>query len=690
MHYILAKGFKSINGQVEIIDSDSLCYLVRDNRKAATGIRIISKSLLNEYIDYFEKYPNNSPLQAKEDLLGKTETDIHEYEYTDTLTTMAKMVLGEELSSEDKTLFHRCEEVVIEDAALNQFARKCFSFLYKLDSFAAFWPSTILATIKSGATFRTIKDKDNGIVFTGLFKADNTDEGQYFPESYEEDGRLWFLPSNWSRMEYAPGTTGRNALSIQCLKRFIERFYPGYYIEIAQDYYKLVRNESDLLKPYQSKKCRRVIYFGAPGTGKSHAIDKILQKEAPKRNIRTTFHPDTDYSSFVGCFKPTMRNGSIVYEFTAQAFINAYIAAWSDISKPFYLVIEEINRGNCAQIFGDIFQLLDRNQSGESSYSIKPDTDLQIYIGDKLNTIPNIPEEVRTGMEMKLPSNMFIYATMNTSDQSLFPIDSAFKRRWDWRYTAIRPGDNEHAIVVGDKRYSWTSFIRLVNEKIYDLTKSEDKQLGYWFIKPDENNNINWDLFVSKVVFYLWNDVIKDYANMEKYDSPFGKKFAFTTFFDEEGNPIEEQVIEFLDALKVDDVSIEIEDNAPYSDDDNGDEDGTSRDFTEYQINGTGRYKKKYLAKELVQRYVNAHQDMSAFDVVKEWKTLGDLVSHFIELQEEFDQRKDKSPRVATVKCNGETIYVSTNGWGGIKKMKELKTAVESKDWGLTITEYKE
>lgn len=318
-------------------------------------------------------------------------------------------------------------------------------------------------------------------------------------------------------------------------------------MEIADNGYRLLYASVS----YCSDESRQVIYFGAPGTGKSHAVDGIVKKVAPKRNVRTTFHPDTDYSSFVGCFKPAMRDGKIVYAFTAQAFTKAYVGAWSDLSKPFFLVIEEINRGNCAQIFGDIFQLLDRNENGESSYGIRPDSDLQAYISDKLSLVANIPEEIRSGEEMRLPANLFIYATMNTSDQSLFPIDSAFKRRWDWRYTAIKPGEKDHVLVVGVHRYNWTSFIRKVNSKIYDLTKSEDKQLGYWFIMPDVNGEIRWERFVSKAIFYIWNDIVKDYAAMEKEDSAFGRKFAFTTFFDENGNPLLEQTIAFLDALGV-------------------------------------------------------------------------------------------------------------------------------------------
>lgn len=310
---------------------------------------------------------------------------------------------------------------------------------------------------------------------------------------------------------------------------------------------------------------------------------------------------------------------------------------------------------------------------------------------------------------MRLPSNLFIYATMNTSDQSLFPVDSAFKRRWDMRYTAIKPGEKDHVLVVGGHRYNWTSFIRKVNNKIYDLTKSEDKQLGYWFISPDSNNEIDWELFVSKAIFYIWNDVVKDYATMEKEDSPFGKRFAFTTFFNEHGEPIIDQTVAFLDKLEVEKLpanpegysnyndNVVSEPDFEYSDAGSSDEEvdknqdgGTGRDNTKYQINGSGKFDKKYVAYELIKRYIYDHPEESAFDVVKAWKSLGDLVSHFVELQEEFDKRNDKEPRVEVVECKGEKIYVSTNGWGGKTKMQELISAVEAKDWGLNVTEYKE
>ncbi len=420
-------------------------------------------------------------------------------------------------------------EEILTAYSFRQFVRFVLKHFYTTDSFEAFFPRLKTNTYSDG-TFKTISDN-----FNLYFRADDYQEDSYWHDEFIVDGASWYLKNN-------PKSEGFEAFA-----SFVNLYYPDYYIEKRGTQFFLYCAP----KPYSSNKPRQVIYFGAPGTGKSKAIQDIVNSEAKKRHIRTTFHPDTDYSSFVGCFKPSMNGSTIEYAFTPQAFVNAYVRAWSDLSKPFYLIIEEINRGNCAQIFGDIFQLLDRNSDGESSYSINPDKDLQKHINLHLCNVPNIPFEIASGEEMRLPSNLFIYATMNTSDQSLFPIDSAFKRRWDWRYTAIKPGKTDHVLVAGDTRYNWTSFITEVNKKILALTRSEDKQLGYWFIKPNEKNEIDWRHFTSKAIFYIWNDVIKDYAAMEKEDSPFGKRFAFSTFFDENGSPLLSHVIEFLDALGV-------------------------------------------------------------------------------------------------------------------------------------------
>lgn len=289
---------------------------------------------------------------------------------------------------------------------------------------------------------------------------------------------------------------------------------------------------------------------------------------------RTTFHPDSDYSTFVGCYKPHMemvdmttvigetlktvrdekgqprKEKRIVYKYSCQAFLQAYIAAWQDPDRKHFLVIEEINRGNCAQIFGDIFQLLDRNEEGYSSYPIRTDADaeeeLRIVFADKWGLddekakeiddlyrkhYPDgVTKDIKNGSLLLLPSNLYIWATMNTSDQSLFPIDSAFKRRWDWKYIKIAEGrdaetkellnwivkfkyENEGKTFAFE--CSWWEFIHTINEKIAEANSSDDKKLGYFFCKPKAKGGkeIDSKTFVGKVVFYLWNDVFKDEEN---------------------------------------------------------------------------------------------------------------------------------------------------------------------------------
>lgn len=259
------------------------------------------------------------------------------------------------------------------------------------------------------------------------------------------------------------------------------------------------------------------IFYGAPGTGKSHKIKKYFDDNSiPTDNIfRTTFHSDSDYSTFVGAYKPTMkqvpekyqnvqgRQEEITYQFIPQAFLQAYIRAYQTTDNV-YLVIEEINRGNCAQIFGDLFQLLDRDESGKSEYCIKADTDLCEFLKKELGE----DNEGIKDSELCLPPNLYIWATMNTSDQSLFPIDSAFKRRWDWEYMPIGYNNNLE-IQIGGNKYSWTDFQRNINERIFKIDSSEDKQLGDFFVNPHDGI-ITSDVLLNKILFYLWNDVCKD------------------------------------------------------------------------------------------------------------------------------------------------------------------------------------
>lgn len=325
------------------------------------------------------------------------------------------------------------------------------------------------------------------------------------------------------------------------------------------------------------------IFYGAPGTGKSFKIKRDTKNQS---KIRTTFHPDSDYSTFVGCYKPTMNEDvkydkegneksctkQIEYAFVAQAFLKAYVKAWKfycsaedGTAKAQYLIIEEINRGNCAQIFGDLFQLLDRNEDGYSTYSIVADTDIQRYLSkefekvnipDSLNAIyddydGNIVEDIKNGLVLALPNNLYIWATMNTSDQSLFPIDSAFKRRWDWKYMPIDTKKENWNIEVDGKKYSWSDFLEAVNEQIFEVTKSEDKKLGFYFCRAN-NHVVDAEKFVSKVIFYLYNDVFKDYGYDRKmFQGEDGKTIQFHEYFQSNGDINEQKAALFLNNLEI-------------------------------------------------------------------------------------------------------------------------------------------
>lgn len=385
------------------------------------------------------------------------------------------------------------------------------------------------------------------------------------------------------------------------------------------------------------------IYYGAPGTGKSKTIKDLTFGESV---IRTTFHPDSDYASFVGTYKPiteevnlrdcygkkvideetneVVKEERIAYKFIPQAFLEAYVEAWKKLgsSKKQYLIIEEINRGNCAQIFGDLFQLLDRNEYGFSDYPIVADKDMQKYLEkefagweitnkDEINQFygeANMVSLIMKGERLVLPSNLYIWATMNTSDQSLFPIDSAFKRRWDWKYVPIREGRDKETnaplnwyINTGDKQYKWWSFISKVNELIGSLTNSEDKKLGYFFCKA-KDGEIDADLFVSKVIFYLWNDVFKDYGFDDKdFQDEEGKILSFDRFYEDKNGKTNVDIASvelFLGNLGVEEYYSDEREDSEDSEDsyekesdfelnNNNNSNSTSYDYTKYRVNGS-------------------------------------------------------------------------------------------------------
>ena len=483
------------------------------------------------------------------------------------------------------------------------------------------------------------------------------------------------------------------------------------------------------------------IYFGAPGTGKSHEIKDQIKKH---KSFRITFHPDTDYSSFVGAYKPTsievpmltplgdkaipmkdvegneLTENKIIYTYVKQAFLNAYIQAWKErekeIPQPVFLVIEEINRGNCAQIFGDIFQLLDRNDAGFSDYAIVPDTDLsrhvkkdleELVIADreKINGIyeecePDMVDKVLKGEVLLLPNNLYIWATMNTSDQSLFPIDSAFKRRWDWKYIKIADAHKNWQIKVGTKTYDWWQFVQAINYFVFDATQSEDKNLGYFFAKA-KDSIINAETFVSKVIFYLYTDVFKDYGfSGDIFKGANDDEMTFQSFYNADGSPCEAQIIRFIENVMFSDalpetlkvaVSTEDEDMNVY-DEDEAVDNRQSSNRDKFMVNGAGSYGKCLAPFEAVKAYSKQNPQMNAAEIVQVWSNLNvNHMPHLVETEQEFEERakttKDVKFRVKAKRLelpNGEVIYVS-NQFNPIR-IAELIEKLNKANLGVNIS----
>lgn len=500
------------------------------------------------------------------------------------------------------------------------------------------------------------------------------------------------------------------------------------------------RTENHLLKTTGLQQ----IYYGAPGTGKSKTIKDLTFGESV---IRTTFHPDSDYASFVGTYKPiteevdlrdcngkkvidddtkeVVKEERIAYKFIPQAFLEAYVEAWKKLgsSKKQYLIIEEINRGNCAQIFGDLFQLLDRNEYGFSDYPIVADKDMQKYLEkefagceitnkDEINQFygeANMVNLIMKGERLVLPSNLYIWATMNTSDQSLFPIDSAFKRRWDWKYVPIREGRDKETnaplnwyINTGDKQYKWWSFISKVNELIGSLTNSEDKKLGYFFCKA-KDGEIDADLFVSKVIFYLWNDVFKDYGFDDKdFQDEEGKILSFDRFYEDANGVTNVNVANvelFLENLGVDEFISDDEEEYINANEDEENEDSSNPNISspslkreKYSINNSGAYGKCAVPYEAIKLYSSSHPTLPASTIIKIWSSLNiKHIPHLIESEQDFERRgqntkdakfRDKAKKLT---INDETVYISNQFNPG--RIKEFIQKVNAQDWGINIEE---
>ncbi len=451
----------------------------------------------------------------------------------------------------------------------------------------------------------------------------------------------------------------------------------------------VIKNEAR--KTSELPQSLQVIYYGAPGTGKSHTVKRHTEGESV---VRTTFHPDSDYSTFVGCYKPTTKeiemrdvtgkvivehgqpvtDNRIIYQFVEQAFLQAYIKSWKfyaeaeDDAEPKkqFLIIEEINRGNCAQIFGDLFQLLDRNDSGFSEYFIHADKDMQKHISnafkdclikeshkDTINSLypkdDDVVAKVLSGEILLLPNNLYIWATMNTSDQSLFPIDSAFKRRWDWEYEPIKYKNINWVIDIKGSKYLWTSFQREVNKRIFDATNSEDKMLGDYFVNPADGV-ITEKILLNKILFYLWNDVCKD-GEGDIFKTADNEEVTFSNLHSDGGT---DKLIAMMKYLKVQEIVEDTDTKEP-----------TKRKNPKYSINNSkDSYSTPETVCHVIQEYAEQNQGKSVQEMIDIWNVISERNDCLVDswVPSPNDKQPFANKRRSEIKWGDKSVWV-TRGW---------------------------
>ena len=323
---------------------------------------------------------------------------------------------------------------------------------------------------------------------------------------------------------------------------------------------------------------RNLIFFGAPGTGKSFKLNKEKDDFIGNEDQyeRVTFHPDYTYANFVGTYKPVPikdedGKNSISYEYVPGPFMRTYVKSinnhikvniGAEEAKPFLLLIEEINRANTAAVFGDVFQLLDR-KDGISEYPIKPSEDMKKYLS-KETELP-----IENFNEIRIPDNMFIWATMNSADQGVFPMDTAFKRRWDFEYIGINENEDkikDYKVKLGTEVINWNDLRKSINQWLVYHGVNEDKLLGPFFINlkslktEDKDSNILDSekfkmVFKNKVLMYLYEDAARHKKNIFKNGDNILLSEVFKAF-DEEGVRVFSD--EIVDELKSDEFVADI------------------------------------------------------------------------------------------------------------------------------------
>ncbi|WP_339181052.1 AAA family ATPase [Oceanobacillus sp. FSL W7-1293] len=332
-----------------------------------------------------------------------------------------------------------------------------------------------------------------------------------------------------------------------------------------------------------------IIYYGAPGTGKSYGVTKEIKKYYPsfenESNLesrfifRTTLHPEYTYSDFVGQVMPKVQGDSIKYVFTPGVFTRALSRAieMEGTDQPVFLVLEELSRANVAAVFGDLFQLLDRKK-GESEYSISN----SLIAKEVYNLSQEEADSDDGNKKIYLPNNLFIYGTVNTNDQNVFAMDTAFKRRFDWKYISTKPVKSEDGIelnnpvisIGGQKEIRWWDFYQRLNEHITSVMQlGEDKQIGQFFIKFNENKKENNSKVQNKLLQYLWDDIEQASFTEEKL---FENILNFSDLYEKYENDEEIFHSKFLSSLNLyskrdiddesDDLSKSVQDVVPKED----------------------------------------------------------------------------------------------------------------------------
>ena len=364
---------------------------------------------------------------------------------------------------------------------------------------------------------------------------DNTDNPEQSAD-YKNNRTVRWLKKNISRNILSSNLhkslmTAMSIFTLNDYKSAVADLLRGTYIkdedrtEVEEEIMDLIFNTS-LTTKYE----RNRIVFGAPGTGKSHKLKEDCEEMMNNSNgsfERVTFHPEYSYSQFVGTYKPVMGDDgeTIKYSYVPGPFMRMYVEALksgrTENPQPHLLLIEEINRAKVAAVFGDVFQLLDRDDDGVSEYEIQASEDIRKYLAKELGGSPENYKRIR------IPNNMFIWATMNSADQGVFPMDTAFKRRWNFEYLGI--DENEEKIkgigkimLAGtDEPIEWNRLRKAINAKMSssDFKINEDKLMGPFFLSKkvvasDENRMIiDKDEFIkafkSKVIMYLYEDAVK-------------------------------------------------------------------------------------------------------------------------------------------------------------------------------------